>query len=134
MIQSGFEVPRRILLCAAFMALCAYSTVSRAVTLSFFCITNNNAADCATGQAQLTAEVVSLGSNVLFWFKNTGANASSITDVYFDDGSLLALAGLIDADQNTSTYGPTYVGHSGVDFTQQAVNNVSPIAAGFAGR
>lgn len=101
---------------------------ARAATLSFFCITDNLAADCATGESQLTVNVTDPGGNkVLFHFKNSGPNASSITDAYFDDGSLLGLS-LI-------TNGP------GVSFSQDASppnlpggNNVSPpfqVTAGF---
>lgn len=104
----------------------------QAATLSFYCITNTSSSNCTTGQAQFTVDVSAFNilptntSGVLFWFKNTGANASSITDIYFDDGSLLNLAGLIDKDQDTNTYAPTYVGNTGVDFTQQVLDKVSP--------
>jgi hypothetical protein len=68
---------------------------AQAVTFGFDCITGNVAADCATGEAQLTVNVTDPGGGqVLFHFKNTGGNASSITDVYWDDGSLLGLATL----------------------------------------
>lgn len=112
-----------------FLALCAFAVApAKAATLSFFCITNNAAADCATGEAQLSVNVTDPGSNqVLFHFKNSGPNASSITDVYFDDGTLLGLS-LI-------TNGPS------VSFSQYAsppnlpgANNVSPpfqVTAGF---
>ena len=101
---------------------------ARAATLSFFCITDNLAADCATGESQLTVNVTDPGGNkVLFHFKNSGPNASSVTDVYFDDGSLLGLSQITD--------GP------GVSFSQYASppnlpggNNVNPpfqVTAGF---
>jgi hypothetical protein len=109
-----------------------------AVTLSFFCITGNIAGDCAIGEAQLSVEVTDLGGGqVLFDFMNTGGDAASITDVYFDDGALLGIAGLIDADDNA--LGP--FGDPGVDFSQDAAppnlpgaNGVSPpfqVTAGF---
>jgi hypothetical protein len=58
------------------------------------------------GESQLFVDVVGFGSSttvgsttitpnaneVVFRFYNTGPSPSSITDVYFDDGSLLALA------------------------------------------
>jgi hypothetical protein len=49
---------------------------------------------------------------VLFTFINIGPAASSICDVYFDDGGLLGIAGLIDADEGG--------GDLGVDFSQLA--------------
>lgn len=60
----------------------------------FRCITWNVAAQCATAP-QYTVEVINLGSNqVAFEFKNTATVASSITDVYFQDGSLLGISSI----------------------------------------
>jgi hypothetical protein len=68
-----------------------------AVTLGFGCISNNLGVDCATGEAQLAVDVIDPGGDqVLFTFTNSGPNASSITDVYFDDGSLLGIASILD--------------------------------------
>jgi hypothetical protein len=68
-----------------------------AVTLGFDCLTNNLGSDCAIGEAQLTVDVVDEGGGlVLFHFKNAGPEASAISEVYFDDGSLLALSSVID--------------------------------------
>jgi hypothetical protein len=90
---------------------------SQALSVSFSCITGNNAGDCAIGEAQLSVEVTDLGgSQVLFEFANSGPDASAITDVYFDDGTLLGIAGLIDVDDN---YLGSF-GDAGVDFTQGA--------------
>ena len=63
-------------------------------TLGFYCITANNAGNCAIGESQMTVKISDpVPGEVLFHFKNlAGGSASSITDVYFDDGSLLALA------------------------------------------
>ena len=97
-------------------------------TYSFDNITNNNVGDAVIGEAQLFVEVTAVGSQVLFTFTNTGPSASSICDVYFDDGVLLSIAGLIDADDPFPGSGD-----SGVDFTQLASppdlsggNNASP--------
>jgi hypothetical protein len=63
------------------------------------------------GEAQLFVDVTPYGPNqVLFTFTNTGPEVCSITDTYFDDGVLLIIAGLIDADDGTG-------GDSGVDFS-----------------
>ena len=53
------------------------------------------------------------GNKVLFELFNKGRVDSSITDVYFDDGSLLGISSLIDKDEGTG-------GHPGVDFSQGA--------------
>ncbi len=58
------------------------------VVYGFKCITWNVAAQCATAP-QYTVEVEDLGSGLVgFKFRNTAAVASSITDVYFQDGAL----------------------------------------------
>ena len=65
------------------------------------------------GQDLLEPGRIVVYNQVLFTFANSGPEASSITDVYFDDGALLGLAGLIDADDGTG-------GLAGVDYTQYA--------------
>ncbi len=65
-------------------------------TYGFVGITNNKTADTTIGQAQLTVDVVGEPDSVLasFVFRNIGSDASSITDVYFDDGTLLGIASI----------------------------------------
>lgn len=95
-----------------FIAL-AFANVANAITIDFGCITNNDIAggDCAIGEAQLSVEMTDIGGNqVLFTFINSGPVASSIEGVYFDDGTLLEIASLIDADEGSG-------GDTGVDFT-----------------
>jgi hypothetical protein len=100
-----------------------------ALPLGFACITGNLAGDCTIGEAQLAVDVTDEGGGqVRFTFTNAGPDATSITDVYFDDGSLLGIAQIVN--------GP------GVDFSQMATptnlpgaNNVSPpfqTTAGFS--
>lgn len=119
-----------------FITAGAFMTQSQAVTYGFDCITNNMGGDCGIGEAQLTADVTDAGAGqVLFTFSNSGPEASSIADVYFDDGSLLGIAGLIDADDGTG-------GDPGVDFSELAspgnlpgANNATPpfvTTAGFS--
>lgn len=87
---------------------------AHALTVDFFCITSNTPGNCAVGEAQLSVEVTDIGGGqVLFDFMNSGPTASSITDVYFDDGTLLAIASLVDADDGVG-------GDPGVDFTENA--------------
>lgn len=58
--------------------------------------TNNVAGDVAIGLAQLSVEVTNPGSGFIdFTFRNTGPAASSITDLYWDDGALLGIALII---------------------------------------
>jgi hypothetical protein len=76
---------------AGLLALAAFT--AEAQNYSFSCITNNLAADCATGQAQFSLAVTDTGSVVNFMFANSGPEASSITDIYFDwTSSTYALA------------------------------------------
>lgn len=66
-------------------------------------ISGNSAIDAATGEAQLFVEVIDLGGGqTLFDFFNTGPLASSITDIYFDDGPLLSIAVIDDSDPGVS--------------------------------
>ena len=83
-------------------------------------VTNNNAGDVAIGQNQLSVDVMDLGFNaatnanqVSFKFSNDGPEDSSIVQIYFDDGSLLGLSSLIDADDGIG-------GDPGVDFSPGA--------------
>ena len=107
----------RTALAGAMLGLLLLVPTARAIPVGFACITNNDAGDCAIGEAQLSVDVSDVGGGqVLFLFSNAGPAGSSITDVYFDDGTLLGIAGLIDADDNAlGSYGD-----AGVDFTQSA--------------
>jgi hypothetical protein len=114
----------RALVLGGLAAAVLAATPARAVVLGFDCISNNLAGDCAIGEAQLSVNVTDAGGGtVLFSFSNSGPNASSITDVYFDDGSLLALAVVIN----------DLVAPGNVDFSQgaspgnlPAANNADP--------
>lgn len=80
-------------LLSALTFLACFSATAYAESYSFACISNNNAANCATGAAQLRVDVLNFSaSQTLFQFYNIGATNSSITDLYFDDGSLLDIA------------------------------------------
>lgn len=126
---------RLLLLSAALLT----SSLARATTLDFFCITNNNAANCATGEAQLSVDVLDIGGDqVLFNITNSGPVEEAIVrQFYFDgDGTLLGIASLIDADDGTG-------GDAGVDFSLGASppdlpggNSISPrfdVTPGFLG-
>jgi len=75
--------------------------------LGFSCLTGNLAGNCAIGEAQLAVDVSDLGGGqVSFLFTNSGPEASAISEIYFDDGTLLGIASIIDG--------------LGVDFEQDA--------------
>lgn len=76
------------------VALSALS--AQAVTYNFENVTANNIANVAAGEAQLSVEVLAgPGANqATFVFHNVGSAAMSITDVYFDDGTLLSIASI----------------------------------------
>lgn len=79
-------------------------------SLNFLCITNNNAQNCAVGESQLTVDVSDYGNNqVLFSVNNTGSSLSVVKGIYFDDGTLLDIAHLIDQEDD--------LGFFGVDFS-----------------
>jgi hypothetical protein len=72
-------------------------------TYTFTNITHNNATDAAIGESQLLAEVFNQGpGQVQFLFFNVGLGASSIADIYFDDGSLLGIAAIDNSDPGVS--------------------------------
>lgn len=80
----------RILLAAVLLG--AAPLAASATTLGFDCITNNKVVDCTSGESQLAVAVSDDSGKLLFTFTNTGPDAMSITDVYFDDGSTDLLA------------------------------------------
>lgn len=78
------------------LAMLATTSVSQAalVTYGFTNVTNNNITNVSIGRSQMTVDVTDDGMEegfVEFIFRNAGPAASSITDVYFDDGSLLGI-------------------------------------------
>lgn len=90
------------------------------VTYNFANITANNVLDAAIGEAQLSlqvADVTGQPNKALFTFVNSGPNACSITDVYFDDGTLLSIASIVNA--------------TGVSFSQGASPGNLPGAKNF---
>ncbi|MFQ6049193.1 MAG: hypothetical protein ACE5K7_07505 [Phycisphaerae bacterium] len=81
------------------MLVLVVASIARADLFPFVNITGNNPVDAAIGEAQMFVRVIDPGSGqVLFTFINTGPEASSITDVYFDDGVLLGIASIEDSD------------------------------------
>jgi len=67
------------------------------VTYGFYCITNTNHTDALIGQSQLFVDVSDYAANqILFTFRNIGLSESCIAQIYFDDGSLLGIAEILD--------------------------------------
>jgi len=98
------------------------SQAEAGMTYGFFSVTQNSAFDSAIGASQLTMTVSSARVNrVRVRFDNLGTEASSITDVYFDDRA--GLFSGIDRIKNTT----------GVSFSEGAApgnlpgaNNLNP--------
>lgn len=97
-------------------AVMVFAASASGVTLRFGGVSDNDADDTSTGEEQLTIDLFSptvgpvRGSEgsvfVGFLIKNPGPGQSTITSVYFDDGTILGLAQIIDDPEN------------GVDFDQ----------------
>jgi hypothetical protein len=111
------------ILAASVLALGLWAAPAQALLLGFTNITGNSATDAAIGEAQLFVNVTDpLGNEnlsatqALFTFGNSGPDACSITDIYFDDGSLLGIASVING--------------TGVDFSQGASPGNLPGANG----
>ncbi len=122
----------------AVLAIALLAAPAGAELWGFVNITGNSATDAAIGEAQMFVEVTPVdisrnGYIAMFTFYNIGPERSSITDVYFDDGTLLALSGLIDKDQNDLNHNGE-LGDPGVDFSLFPVsppelpgrNNIDP--------
>jgi hypothetical protein len=65
-----------------------------AFTLGFYCITNNDPANAAIGESQFFVDVTGSGpGSVAFTFRNTGPDASTIAQVYFDTDLISSISG-----------------------------------------
>ena len=95
---------RKLLRGALCCALLVLGSNASAETITFFNLTGHNAAHAAAGEQQLAVEVTALpgtgdngGALVSFVFTNEGSHPSSITDLYFDDGTLFGVAWIGDS-------------------------------------
>jgi len=87
------------------LCVIALSGSAHAVTINFTRLTNN--AGAVNPASQFRCELTDIGGGqIQFRFTNNVGIASSITDVYFDDGTLLGIASIASSN--------------GVDFTQGA--------------
>lgn len=85
-----------------------------AVRFGFQNITGNSAVNAATGQNQLFLDVsqVTKSDQVLFTFNNIGSNASSITQIYFDQTTNLLknIASITDSGDGVDFVIPKKIG------------------------
>jgi hypothetical protein len=77
-------------------AMLGLASSSSAVTYGFDQLTSNGGAAGVAGQLAVVIEDAG-GGQVSFTFHNKGSLASSITDVYFDDGTLLGIASVSES-------------------------------------
>lgn len=76
---------------------------AQAAGYSFSCLSNNNAANCADGAGALAMDVSDAGGGFVdFTFRNFSTRGSSITEVYFDDGTLLGISILGDSGKGVN--------------------------------
>jgi hypothetical protein len=83
---------KKIMVVVAVLACLALPLTAQAVSFGFYKITNNGNVDVSN---QLSVEVTNPGlGQASFTFYNAVGITSSITDIYFDDGTLLGIASI----------------------------------------
>jgi len=97
---------------------------SQAEIYSFYAITSNDPCNPGIGEQQLSMEVFDDGGYVRFLFRNEGDVHSSITGIFFDDGSLLGVSQIIDVDTIGDGDPCTIDGHPDVDFEMDGNQNL----------
>jgi hypothetical protein len=106
------------------LAMTAGSVQANTVTLNFDNITGNSAVNAAIGENQFSADITEVGTNqVLFTFRNTGTQASSISQIYFDDGNGTLLE---SAQINNSSPGVDFIQPSTGQNNLPGGNNLNP--------
>lgn len=106
-----------LILTLAFSIKPAQAAEGDVVWLHFAPCSNNDPGDTSIGLAQMWVKLVDVGTNqITFTFYNVGPGQSSITDVYFADGTLLGIAGITES--------------AGVDFEQYASPGQLPAGSG----
>jgi hypothetical protein len=89
-------------------------------TVNFYCISDVDGGIAAVGN-QLTVDISDPGNGqVLFTFSNTGPIDSTITEIYFDDGTLLGISSLIE------NLGVDFVAEEGKPSNLPGGNNIDP--------
>lgn len=96
------------LTCLAVIGLALPAASSAGFDYGFYDFTHTNATNEAIGEAQLKLTISDAGAgNVSFQFSNTGASASAITGIYFDDraaGGLFSTAAAIIANGTGTSF------------------------------
>ena len=120
-----FQATRYIrVLLAVFGMVCVSNALAvlDTETYGFYNITHNSINNAATGEAQLSVAVSDRGSMttgdgtfnlVGFKFNNSGPTDCVITEIYFQDGSMLSFASI---DESLA----------GVDFKQDEIGSIGP--------
>lgn len=87
----------------AVLAMAYQPFAAASTTYGFYGITLNDTSGgaVADGEANLSVEVIDLGGNQV-QFKFFNYSTSSLTDVYFDDGTLLGIASITDSGTGVS--------------------------------
>lgn len=91
-LQFKRSIPAAILF-AVTLAVFQLPAAAATTALSFYSLTSNDAGAQADGVANLGVEVIDLGGSQVR-FKFTNNSSSVLTDVYFDDGTLLGIASI----------------------------------------
>lgn len=111
---------RLVTFTAAALLACAASAGN---SFGFASITNNKAANAATGAAQFSVALKDAGpGSVAFLFTNTGPNPSSMVQLYWDDFSSALVLTSLDAwstttpSKSTPNFGVNYSGSTAVPF------------------
>jgi hypothetical protein len=128
---------KNLIVVPSFMAIavCAVMGVfvctlqAEVTTFRFEAITSNDPCNAATGEEQLYMDVFNSGNFVKFRFRNEGPVHSSITGIWFDDGSLLGISQIIDMETIGDADPCTIDGHIDVDFEPDGNQNL-PGASG----
>ena len=96
----------------------------QAATLNFHCISSGSSAittACGIATTQITVDVTSVSaSSVKFRFNNAGPLISSISEVYFDDGTLLGISSV------SQSAGDPWTGGSASPGNLPGGNSISP--------
>ncbi len=103
------------LLCVVFAPAAHAGAIT---TIDFHPVTSNIAENGPALVPQLFVDIFNGDNTVKFRFRNEGPIDSTITDIYFADGSLFGISGIIDTDTYDG-FDPA-TGHEFVDFEEPA--------------
>lgn len=112
-----------LLMSCIFTTVSAEASVLQSQTFAFVRLPNStNGPNATTGEAQLGVEVSEVedeANQVDFRFYNIGPKASSICDIYFDDGTLLGISDIFNSTGVSFSEGatpPSLPGGNSIDF------------------